>query len=105
MKKIFRAPLVALMLGAAAVTVANVRPAWPQAVSLVVVNVAEVAKGYRASKLIGGSVLNDADDKIGSLDDIVIDNERALFAIVQVGGFLGIGSQLVAVPYQSLQLH
>ena len=27
-----------------------------------------------------------------------------LFAIVQVGGFLGIGSYLIAVPYTSLQI-
>ncbi len=27
-----------------------------------------------------------------------------LFAIIQVGGFLGIGSRLVAVPYASLQI-
>jgi hypothetical protein len=27
---------------------------------------------------------------------------RALFAVLQVGGFLGIGAHLVAVPYDSL---
>ena len=104
MKKSLRAPLAALVLSTAAIIAADVRPAWPQAVSLVVVDVAEVAKGYRASKLIGSNVQNDANDKIGSLDDIVIDKDRALFAIIQVGGFLGIGSQLVAVPYTSLNL-
>jgi hypothetical protein len=27
-----------------------------------------------------------------------------LFAIIQVGGFLGLGSRLIAVPYTSLQI-
>ena len=32
------------------------------------------------------------------------DKERVLFAILQVGGFLGLGGHLVAVPFQSLVL-
>ena len=42
------------------------------------------------------------DSKIGTLDDIIIGQNRAMYAVVQVGGFLGINAHLVAVPYQSL---
>jgi len=80
------------------------RPAVPQAVELVVVDVAAVAKGYRTSKLTGRSVTNDQNERIGTLDDIIIGRDRVLFAVLQVGGFLGLGGQLVAVPYQSLVL-
>ena len=61
-----------------------------------------LAKGYRTSKLTGSSVMNDQNEKIGTIDDFIIDRERVLFSVLQVGGFLGIGGRLVAVPYQSL---
>jgi hypothetical protein len=35
---------------------------------------------------------------------LIIGHDRVLFAVLQVGGFLGIGSHLVAVPYQALQV-
>jgi hypothetical protein len=73
-------------------------------VALVVVDVVAVADGYRASKLRGTTVINPANEKIGSLDDLIVGKDRVLFAIIEVGGFLGIGSRLVAVPYTSLQI-
>ena len=77
-------------------------PAMSQGVALLKVDVSILAKGYRASKLIGTGVTNDKNEKIGSLDDLVVDKNRVLFAVLQVGGFLGIGSRLVAVPAESL---
>jgi hypothetical protein len=74
------------------------------AVALVAVDVVSVADGYRASKLRGTTVVNDANEKIGELDDLIVGKDRVLFAIIEVGGFLGLGSRLVAVPYSSLQI-
>ena len=91
-------------LATAVLLVGDVRPALAQAVDLVVVNIADVAAGYRASKLIGKTVMNDKNEKIGSLDDMIVDKEHVLFAILQVGGFLGVGGHLLAVPYSSLSL-
>jgi sporulation protein YlmC with PRC-barrel domain len=79
-------------------------PVLPQDIHLVVVDVHEVAEGYRASKLIGSSVVNDQNDKIGTLEDIIIGKDKVLFAVLQVGGFLHIGGRMVAVPFQSLVL-
>ncbi|HEY3658489.1 MAG TPA: PRC-barrel domain-containing protein [Steroidobacteraceae bacterium] len=93
--------LAAILFGTVLIIV-NARPALSQGVALVKVDVAVVANGYRASKLIGNSVTNDKNEKVGTLDDIVIGRNRDLFAVLQVGGFLGIAGQLVAVPYQSL---
>src|ERR1700742_4941004 len=73
-------------------------------VALVVVDVVAVADGYRASKLRGASVVNSKNEKIGELDDLIVGKDRVLFGIIQVGGFLGIGSHLIAVPYDSLQI-
>ena len=79
-------------------------PVLPQAIQLVVVDVHEVAEGYRASKLIGSSVVNDQNEKIGTIEDIIIGKNKVLFAVLQVGGFLHIGGRMVAVPFQSLVL-
>jgi hypothetical protein len=75
-----------------------------QGVALVRVDVQAVAKGWRTSKLNGSNVTNEQDEKIGTIDDIVIGKDRVLFSILQVGGFLGLGGRLVAVPFQSLEL-
>jgi sporulation protein YlmC with PRC-barrel domain len=72
--------------------------------TLVVVDVVAVAKGFRASKLQGSTIVNQKNEKIGELDDLIVSKDRVLFVIVQVGGFLGIGSRLIAVPYSSLQI-
>jgi hypothetical protein len=92
------------MLGA--IMLATPSPVQSQAVQLLRVDVAQLAKGYRASKLINASVTNDKNEKIGSLDDIIIDHaqKNAIFAILQVGGFIGIGGRLVAVSYDQLQV-
>jgi sporulation protein YlmC with PRC-barrel domain len=59
----------------------------------------------RASKLIGSSVYNDHNEKVGSVDDIVLGkNNKADVVIVSVGGILGMGNKLVAVPYTDLTL-
>ena len=102
-KRMLALTMIASMLGLMSI-VANPRMATSQAVQLVKVDVATVAKGYRASKLIGTGVVNDKNESIGSLDDLVVDNKQVLFAVLQVGGFLGIGKHLVAVPYDSLQI-
>jgi sporulation protein YlmC with PRC-barrel domain len=93
--------VVAVLLGLLLMIIVA-KPVFSQGVSLVKVDVAVVAKGLRVSKLLGSSVTNDKNDKVGTLDDVIIDRDRNLFAVLQVGGFLGISTHLVAVPYQNL---
>ncbi|MBP2305227.1 PRC-barrel domain containing protein [Azospirillum melinis] len=102
--KPFRSILAAAGLAAAVLAVQTPLPALSQAVALVVVDVKAVAAGYRASKLTGTSVVNEKNEKIGSVDDIIIGRDKVLFAVLEVGGFLGIGAHLVAVPFSDLQL-
>jgi sporulation protein YlmC with PRC-barrel domain len=80
------------------------RPLYSQGVKLIQVDVALVAQGYRVSKLTGTNVVNEKNEKIGSIDDLVVARDRSLFAVLQVGGFLGLGGRLVAVPYESLKI-
>lgn len=62
------------------------------------------AGGHRVSRIIGTAVVNDKDESIGKVDDILIGpNDKATMAVISVGGFLGIGAKLVAVPFDQLQ--
>jgi PRC-barrel domain len=75
----------------------------PQPVSQV--NVTQLADGFRSSKLVGAPVVNDANQSIGKIDDLLVGrSDKVLYAVLSVGGFLGVGSKLVAVPYASLQI-
>lgn len=58
----------------------------------------------RTSKLVGSSVYNDHDEKVGSVDDIVVGKDHGLKAVLSVGGFLGMGNRYVEVPYSQLKL-
>ena len=58
-----------------------------------------VAVGYRASKFIGATVYNDKNEKIGKIGDLIIKPDGTVsYAIINVGGFLGIGTHHVAIP-------
>jgi len=100
-----RASLVA---GAAMVsTVLFAGPVWaqgaPQTVSIERVDVQKLAAGYRSSKIVGSPVVNDANEKIGEVDDLLVEpSDKVLFAVLSVGGFLGMGERLVVVPFGSL---
>jgi len=77
----------------------------PQVVELAKVDVQTLAAGYRASKVIGSSVVNDTDEAIGKIDDILISSDgKQPYAVLSIGGFLGMGTYLVVVPYESLKL-
>jgi len=78
----------------------------PQRIDLVRVDVTHLSTGYRASKINGSPVYNANNERIGTIDDLIVnDDDRVWYAIVSVGGFLGVGRHLVAVPYDALQLN
>lgn len=84
----------------------SVRATPAHAAQLVEVDVKPLATAYRASKLIGATVVNDKNQTIGHVNDLVITPTRqVLFAVLSVGGFLGINSRLVAVPFSSLEIN
>ncbi len=59
--------------------------------------------GRRASQVVGSTVYNEANDSIGEVDDLIIPAGGGQpVAVISVGGFLGIGARLVAVPYARL---
>jgi sporulation protein YlmC with PRC-barrel domain len=68
--------------------------------TITAVDVDKVATtGYRASKLLGAEIYNDRGESIGKLDDFIVGSDEAVsLAVVAVGGFLGMGRRMVAVP-------
>ncbi len=78
----------------------------PQTIELARVDVQKLATGYRASKIIGANVQNDANDNIGKVDDLIVspDDNKSAFVVISVGGFLGIGNKLVALPFDNLRI-
>lgn len=93
----------AVALPASALTFST--PAGAQhPVVLAVVDVKLVALGFRISELIGKPVYNPQGQKIGKVDDFIIQRDKVLMTIINVGGFLGIGGRLIAIPYSSLQM-
>jgi hypothetical protein len=76
----------------------------PQSVEITKVDVQKVAAGYRASKVIGSSVVNDANQTIGKIDDLLVTRDgKEPYAVLSVGGFLGMGTRLVVIRYDSLK--
>ncbi|MGX1320430.1 sporulation protein YlmC with PRC-barrel domain [Bradyrhizobium sp. USDA 377] len=59
---------------------------------------------WRASKMSGLKVYNEANENIGSINELLMDkNGDIKIAVIGVGGFLGMGEHLVAVPYEKLK--
>jgi sporulation protein YlmC with PRC-barrel domain len=58
-----------------------------------------------ASKVEGTSVYNPAGEKLGSIDDVMIDKGtgRAIYAVMSFGGFLGIGEKYHPLPWATLK--
>src|SRR3954453_20777809 len=59
---------------------------------------------WRASKLVGLNVYNDKNESVGSINDLLTDKSGNIKAVViGVGGFLGVGEHLVAVPLDKVK--
>jgi len=78
----------------------------PQTIELVQVDVQKLSTGYRTSKIIGSKVVNDANEAIGKVDDLIVnpDDNKSAYVILSVGGWLGMGTHLIALPYDNLRI-
>ena len=77
----------------------------PQTVTLMKVDPSTLATGYRSSKIVGSTVVNDSNETVGAIDDLIITpTGQAPYVILSVGGFLGLGTKYVALPFTSLKI-
>ena len=59
---------------------------------------------WRASKLIGLSVYNEGNEKLGDINELILDKDGKINAVViGVGGFLGMGEHDIAVSMDKLK--
>ncbi len=59
---------------------------------------------WRASKIEGLNVYNDANEKVGDISELLVDQTGKIEAVViGVGGFLGMGEHSVAVPFDQIK--
>jgi sporulation protein YlmC with PRC-barrel domain len=100
---------ITVMVGAALLAASFSGPAFsqgaPQTISLMKVDPASLATGYRTSKVVGSTVVNEANETVGTIDDLIVTpTEKVPFAVLSVGGFLGMGTKYVVVPFSSIQV-
>ena len=62
------------------------------------------ANEWRASKVIGLYVYNDANERLGSINEVLMDSSGKINkAVIGVGGFLGIGESNIALNFDQLK--
>jgi len=62
------------------------------------------ANEWRASKVVGLYVYNDANERLGSINELLMDSSgKVSKAVIGVGGFLGIGESNIAVNFDQLK--
>lgn len=77
----------------------------PQTLSLMKVDPTTLATGYRTSKVVGSVVVNEAKEKVGIIDDLIVTRDgKVPYAVLSVGGFLGVATKYVVVPASALEV-
>lgn len=86
-------------------TAQTAQPAAPAASSTDSAGTKMMLKGkWRASKLMGLDVYNDANEKLGDVNELIVDKDGKVSAVViGVGGFLGMGEHDIAVTMDKLK--
>jgi hypothetical protein len=98
--RVISAAAIAILLGTQAFA-----QGVPQTAGVMKLDPASVATGYRVSKVVGSTVVNEANETVGTIDDLIITpTEVVPFAVLSVGGFLGMGTKYVVVPYNALRI-
>jgi hypothetical protein len=95
----------AAIIGSTLISVSANAQGALQTISVSRVDVIQVSSGYRTSKIVGSTVLNETSDTIGKVDDLIVGGAGDIpYVVISVGGFLGVGDRLVLVPLDSLNI-
>jgi sporulation protein YlmC with PRC-barrel domain len=102
--KSFTAALASTALLATIASAQTPTTTTDRAASSATMSSSQLQGDWRASKVVGLSVYNDNNEKLGSINDLVMDKSGNIKAVVLgVGGFLGMGEHLVAVPLEKVK--
>ena len=105
--------IVAVGFAGVLISTLGLTPAMAQPVAgtavlgVTVSEVQAVATGWSLKKsVLGKSVYNDENQAVGKIDDVIVAPDNAIsYAIVGVGGFLGMGKHEVAIPVSQLKVN
>jgi sporulation protein YlmC with PRC-barrel domain len=66
----------------------------------------ETARVLSAGTLTGDKVVDPAGEKLGKLEELMIDVNRGTiaYAVLSVGGLMGLGNKLFAIPWSSFRV-
>jgi len=98
------AGLMGVIMAVAAVNVAA-QVAGSTTLGVPATEITTLARGWSAKKqILGKPVYNDNNDRVGDVDDIIIAPDKSLsYAIIGIGGFLGLGEHYVAIPFNQFK--
>lgn len=98
--------LVLAAIGLTAPVTAYSQMAGSTVLAVSVAELRDVTMGWSATRqILGQPVYNDKDEKIGSIDDIIVTSGKAVsYAVVNAGGFLSVTKHNVVVPVSQFKL-
>ena len=68
------------------------------------IEVQDAAQFLAEDEVIGKDVVNMTDEEVGTISDLVMDqNQKLVGVVLSVGGFLGIGDKWVAIPVDQIE--
>jgi sporulation protein YlmC with PRC-barrel domain len=104
MRKTIVAGLMGVMMAVAAGNVAA-QVAGSTTIGVPATEMTILTKGWSAKKqILDKSVYNEQNEKVGEVVDIIVAPDKAIsYAIVSVGGFLGMGEHYVTIPFNQLK--
>jgi sporulation protein YlmC with PRC-barrel domain len=103
MRKTVVAGLLGVIMAVAAGKV-TAQVAGSTTIGVPATEITTLTKGWSAKKqILGKLVHNDRDERVGQVDDIIVAPDKSIsYAIVSVGGYLGLGEHYVAIPFNQL---
>ena len=98
-----------LMFASIALTAPAISHAQVAGSTLIGVSLTEmrdVSTGWSTKRqILGQPVFNDKDERVGSIDDIIVAPDKAVsYAVINAGGFTGLSKHDVAIPVSQLKL-
>ena len=86
--------------------IAQAQVAGSTVLGVAAIELRDVTMGWSAKRqVLGKAVFNDKNERIGTVDDIVIAPDKAVsYAIIGAGGFLGVAKHDVVIPVSQFKL-
>ena len=87
-------------------TISHAQVAGSTLLGVTVAELQEVVKGWSVKRtILGQPVYNDNNERVGSVDDIIITPDKAVsYAIINAGGFLALAKHDVAITVSQFKL-